>query len=203
MMRFQIGIGIILNITPELFLDVDLEVLKTTNRKGLYSPTTDKIPGVNVQVEFPKPPDIIIQNNEYKILEKSVQKIIDYPVKPKVRWNKDEKYWDKYYAPEAAKSDLMCQPSLFACDMLQKYMISGKNLIELGRGNGRDSIYLAENGLNVIGIDASQVVLTELQHPASSRNCTFCTCRFCEHRSRPYQIQYDYCYSRFTFSCNQ
>lgn len=182
----------------EVFLDVDMEVLKTRNRKGLYSKTTDKIAGVNVEVEFPKTPDIIIQNNEYKILEKSVQKIIDYHVKPKVRWNKDEKYWDKYYASEAAKSDLMCKPSLFACDMLQKYMISGKNLIELGCGNGRDSIYFAENGLNVIGIDASQVVINELQQKASSSNCTFVCDDFVSTEAL-YQIQYDYCYSRFTF----
>lgn len=181
----------------EVFLDVDMEVLKARNRKGLYSKINDKVAGVDFEVEFPKSPDIIIKNNEKKVLEESVQKIIDYHVKPRLRWNKDEEYWDRYYASEAAKSDLMCKPSQFACDMLHKYMKCGKDLIELGCGNGRDSIYFAEKGLNVIGIDASQVVINKLQQKVTLNNCTF-VCDDFVSTEAIYQIQYDYCYSRFT-----
>ena len=47
--------------------------------------------------------------------------------------------------------------------MLQKYIEIGGNLVELGCGNGRDSLYFAKHGVHVTGIDASEVAINELQ----------------------------------------
>lgn len=181
----------------EIFLDVEMEVLKRRNRKGLYSKANGNIAGVDVAIEYPKNPDIIINNDGSRPLEESVQRILNYEVIPRKRWNRDEEYWNNYYAARADVSELSEAPSLFACTVQEKYMESDRNLIELGCGNGRDSLYFAKNGLNVTGIDASQVVIDDLRKKVSLNNCVFICDDFVNAESI-YQIQYDYCYSRFT-----
>lgn len=181
----------------EVFLDVDLEVLKQRNRKGLYSQKSKDIAGVDVEVEFPKSPDIIIKNNGEQSLEESVERILNYTIVPNVKWNRDEKYWDKYYASKLSDNHAALTPSLFACEMFDKYMKTGKSLIELGCGNGRDSLFFMANGLSVTGIDASSVAIKELNRRELPDHCTF-VCDDFVNVETIYQIQYDYCYSRFT-----
>jgi len=181
----------------EIFLDVSMDVLKNRNRKGLYSKRSGSTAGIDIAIEYPKNPDIIIKNDGSQPLEESVKRILDYKVIPKERWNRDEDYWNKYYANRVSTSGLIEEPSLFSNDMLQRYMERGKNLIELGCGNGRDCLYFAKNGLNVTGIDASQVAIDELRQNHSMDNCVFICDDFVSAESI-YQIQYDYCYSRFT-----
>lgn len=181
----------------EVFLDVSMDVLKRRNRKGLYSKGSGNTAGIDIAIEYPKNPDIIIKNDGSQPLKESVKKILDYKVIPKKRWNRDEDYWNKYYANRTEISELKEEPSLFASDMLQRYMECGKNLVELGCGNGRDSLYFAKNGLNVTGIDASQIAIDKLRENHSMDHCVFICDDFVSVESI-YQIQYDYCYSRFT-----
>jgi len=181
----------------EVFLNVDLEVLKTRNRKGLYSRQGGNIAGIDVDIEYPEKPDIIIKNNNECVIEDSVQEILEYEVVSGERWNRDEKYWDNYYADKAVEDKSMYEPSLFARSMFRKYMEKGKALIEFGCGNGRDSLYFADKGVNVTGIDASQVAIEKLQKKVFLTNCLFICDDFVNVESI-YQIQYDYCYSRFT-----
>lgn len=181
----------------EVFLDVSMDVLKRRNRKGLYSKGSGNTAGIDIAIEYPKNPDIIIKNDGSQSLEESVKKILDYKVVPRQRWNRDEDYWNKYYAKGKELSEIKEEPSLFANDMLQRYMECGKNLVELGCGNGRDSLYFANNGLNVTGIDASQTAIDKLRENHSMDHCVFICDDFVSAESI-YQIQYDYCYSRFT-----
>lgn len=181
----------------EVFLDVELEVLKRRNRKGLYSQKKADIAGVDIEVEYPKNPDIIIRNNDRQLVKESVKKILKYQVMPKERWNRDEEYWNHYYSDKVFGSEWGDTPSLFACFTFQKYMEVGKELIELGCGNGRDSLYFARKGINVTGIDASEVVIRGLQKAIDMDNCIF-ICDDFVNAEAIYQIQYDYCYSRFT-----
>ena len=181
----------------EVFIDVEMEVLKLRNRKGLYSKVNGNIAGVDVEIEYPKNPDIVIKNNVRQSLEENVQRILKYEVVSRKRWNRDEDYWNDYYANRKADFESKSEPSLFACAMLQKYMKSGEHLVELGCGNGRDSLYFAKNGLHVTGIDASKVAIKKLQEEILLDNCLFICDDFVSADSI-YQIQYDYCYSRFT-----
>ncbi|MCM1086864.1 MAG: adenylyl-sulfate kinase [Muribaculaceae bacterium] len=181
----------------EVFVDVEMEVLKLRNRKGLYSRVNGNIAGVDVEIEYPKNPDIVIKNNVSQSLEENVQRILKYEVVPRKRWNRDEDYWNNYYSNRGADSESKSTPSLFACAMLQKYMKSGEYLVEFGCGNGRDSLYFAKNGLNVTGIDASQIAIKKLQEEILLDNCLFICDDFVSAEAI-YQIQYDYCYSRFT-----
>jgi len=98
---------------------------------------------------------------------------------------------------KAVEDKSMYEPSLFARSMFRKYMEKGKALIEFGCGNGRDSLYFADKGVNVTGIDASQVAIEKLQEKVLLTNCLFICDDFVNAESI-YQIQYDYCYSRFT-----
>ena len=52
-------------------------------------------------------------------------------------------------------------------------MEAGKELIELGCGNGRDSLFFAKNGINVTGIDASETAIDELRNTVELDNCIF------------------------------
>lgn len=181
----------------EVFVDVEMEVLKLRNRKGLYSRVNGNIAGVDVEIEYPKNPDIVIKNNVSQSLEENVQRILKYEVVPRKRWNRDEDYWNNYYADRKADFESKSAPSLFARAMLQKYMKSGEHLVELGCGNGRDSLYFAKNGLNVTGIDASKIAIKKLREEILLDNCLFICDDFVSADSI-YQIQYNYCYSRFT-----
>ena len=60
----------------------------------------------------------------------------------------DKKYWTEYYTKNSKPTDA----STFAEFILPK-LSENKNLIELGCGNGRDSIYFARNKLNVVAVD--------------------------------------------------
>ena len=61
----------------------------------------------------------------------------------------NKEYWEKYYN----KNDTPFEPSLFAKWCVNDMLKEGDSVIELGCGNGRDAIYFAENGINVIAID--------------------------------------------------
>ena len=180
----------------EVFLDVDMETLRKRNRKGLYS-ANNNVAGINVEVEFPKTPDIVIVNDGTGSLEEDVRKILEYKVIPRKKWNEDESYWDAYYQKQLVKNCGEIEaPSLFARTMLKNYIEKGNALVEFGCGNGRDSLYFADNGINVTGIDASEIAIRELQQ-RNTNHCIF-ICDDFVNAEAIYQIQYDYCYSRFT-----
>ncbi len=52
----------------EIFLDVDMETLRKRDSKGYYKKADlgaiDNLAGVSLDVEFPKEPDLVIENND-------------------------------------------------------------------------------------------------------------------------------------------
>lgn len=183
----------------EVFLDVDMEVLRQRNRKNLYTANRD-VAGVSVAVEFPKTPDIVIVNDRTGSLEDDIDKIMSFHVTAKKKWNEDEEYWNTYYQGQFTQNGGAIEtPSLFVRAVFEKYIELGadrQSLVELGCGNGRESLFFATQGLNVTGIDASEVAIRELQG-RNTDHCVFVWDDFVNARAL-YQIQYDYCYSRFT-----
>ncbi len=65
----------------EIFLDVPMEILVERDQKGLYSGTksgkTHDVVGVDQYVEFPKEPDLIINNDGSKSPDEVVDFILD------------------------------------------------------------------------------------------------------------------------------
>ena len=100
----------------------------------------------------------------------------------------DYKYWNEYYKKNIAPSE----PSNFAKDIL-KYLESGKKLIELGCGNGRDAIFLS----NVVAIDQCESSINNLKSSVSSDNIEFVADDFIETKLLERE-SFDYVYSRFT-----
>ncbi len=109
-------------------------------------------------------------------------------------FDKDRDYWNHFYFKNEG---LLSEPSNFA-HFVARYLTAGKHLLELGCGNGRDSLYFLELGLKVTGIDASDYVIDRLnQKFANNINSTFVCDDFIRHLS-VYKSKYDYIYSRFS-----
>lgn len=110
----------------------------------------------------------------------------------------DKKYWTEYYA----KNSKPTNSSTFAQFILPK-LERDKNLIELGCGNGRDSIYFAKNNINVIGIDQVQEEIDYLNRYHKENNIQFICDDFTDLKNTKSHIikdmNFDYVYSRFTF----
>ena len=104
---------------------------------------------------------------------------------------KDIHYWDEFYKTDPPIN----HPSDFAKSVL-KYMQKGNSVVDLGCGNGRDSIYFAEYGLKVLGVDSSRTAI-DYAKKTSSKNIEYFCCDFINN-SQLYSRTYDFFYSRFT-----
>jgi len=104
---------------------------------------------------------------------------------------KDKVYWDAYY-----KSN---PPINFASDFamsITKYLHKGQSIVDLGCGNGRDSLYFNGMGLNVLGVDSSCEAI-DLLNKKSYLYAKFLCGDFIDN-TQIYQYSWDYFYSRFT-----
>jgi SAM-dependent methyltransferase len=105
----------------------------------------------------------------------------------------DSAYWNAYYNENPPKND----PSDFAKSILT-YLQRGKHLVDLGCGNGRDTLFFQEKGINVLGVDRSQVAIDALRNiTVTQKNAEFLCDDFIDNPSI-YNRKYDYFYSRFT-----
>jgi tellurite methyltransferase len=105
----------------------------------------------------------------------------------------DKKYWEEYYQKQ--RSELL--PTLFAQYVMKNYIINNKsNLIELGCGNGRDSVYFADQGLNILAIDQVELEIKFLQHRFPEKNNLSFSCDDFSDLGK--ESTYDIVYSRFT-----
>lgn len=116
-----------------------------------------------------------------------------YPLENSNHNVENKNYWNKFYN----NNNLTNEPSLFAYE-IAKYIKSGKKLVELGCGNGRDSIYFNELGLEVDAIDISDRTIDNLKNShLNNQNINFICYDFIEYIKET-KIYSDYIYSRFT-----
>lgn len=180
----------------EVFLDVPMEVLIERNQKGLYSRyqagEISDIAGMDVAADFPKNPDLVIKNDGSINIRTCVEQILSVPVTLSEEFKRDTEYWNAYYSQ---RPDINA-PSLFAKEV-GKELQKSKTILELGCGNGRDSIYFSKLGLNVTAIDASDGAIRMLKQENNEDNICFICDDFV---SSPaiFSGQYDYVYSRFS-----
>ena len=76
-------------------------------------------------------------------------------------------YWDRYYA---AQTPAKPAPSQFAAFIAQE--ASGSLLLEIGCGNGRDSLFFARQGFRVVGIDGSAAAIDKCNMTLSETGVT-------------------------------
>lgn len=103
----------------------------------------------------------------------------------------DKEYWNEFYN----KNSLPFEKSDFAEFVLNNYIEKGKSLIEMGCGNGRDSIYFSKNGVKVIGVDQAENEINFLNSKFKNDNIEFLCGDFTNLNSKN---SFDYVYSRFT-----
>ena len=75
----------------------------------------------------------------------------------------DKSYWEKYYNRKKKIDIGFNDPSGFGTFILDYLGKSYSRIIELGCGNGRDSIYFAENEKTVLAIDQCKNTISELK----------------------------------------
>ena len=102
------------------------------------------------------------------------------------------KYWDEYYSNHRKPA----APSLFAQFVYKHYLTRG-SLLELGCGNGRDSLYFAQNkNLQITAVDLCGAQIKFLNAHYSNRNLNFQEADFTALEGTNSSLAY--IYSRFT-----
>lgn len=179
----------------EVFLDVPAEVLYERDKKGLYSGVqkgnVNNIVGVDMAVELPKNPDIVLKNYADVTPRDCADIILAAIRKNTVKSDRDVNYWNQYYSKRLGSDE----PSLFA-KCVSGYVKEGKQLLDVGCGNGRDSrFFISKLNLVVTGIDLSSEAINALNEEFP-KDCFVCDDFTCSETI--YQKQYDYIYSRFS-----
>lgn len=100
-----------------------------------------------------------------------------------------QEMWEKFYSGDTQ----VFFPSDFAKSVLPQ-LEAGRKLLDVGCGNGRDSVFFARSGMNVTAIDLSKRAISHLQEsePSVQAVCASVTVSpvFTE-------VKYAYIYSRF------
>lgn len=170
----------------EIFLDTPNDVLKKRDRKGLYK----KVDGV----ELPQNPDMVFPNDGRESVREIVNKILSFTPKNEEDYDRDREYWNSYYKDIEGKK---VEPSNFAVEV-EKQIDRNAHILELGCGNGRDSLYFLSRGHNVIAIDGSNTAIEMLNNMTlENREALFICDNFVKCKAL-YQMKYDCIYSRFT-----
>ena len=105
--------------------------------------------------------------------------------------NKEKQYWENYYK----KQNEPFQKSRFAAYCVKNYLKPGMNVLELGCGNGRDAVYMAEHGVKMVAIDQCKTEIEFLNANFKNHNLIF----KCDDFSRlKIRQKFDAIYSRFT-----
>ena len=182
----------------EVFLDVPFEILAERDKKGMYTRAVNgeqkNLAGVNLEVEYPQNPDVVLKNDGTIPVKKSVEIILEMYHKKCDSYNRDVQYWNEYYQ----KEDIVEEPSLFA-RFAVRHMQKGRKLLDVGCGNGRDSIFFLDNlKLYVTGIDISDEAIHSLNDREKNNTNAIFICDDFTCSETIYAEQYDYIYSRFS-----
>ncbi len=103
----------------------------------------------------------------------------------------EKNYWENFYKSK----EIVSEPSLFAQTVYKKYINPGSSLIELGCGNGRDSLFFAVNDVKVTAVDQCEKETSELSNTNKLENLTFLCADFTDLGDIG---TFDNVYSRFT-----
>lgn len=179
----------------EVFLDVSYDVLRERDQEGLYSTyefeNIEDLVG-EMGIELPKNPDILIKNDGDMCIQDIVNRILKDTPNLQSDYNRDTSYWNKYYTGKMAPEE----PSRFAV-WVKGQLEENKKLLELGCGNGRDSLYFKNYNLNVTAVDASNSAIEQLKRENTENNIYFvCDDFVCA--PTIFSRWYDYVYSRFS-----
>lgn len=170
----------------EVFLDAPEDVLILRDKKGLFKSGID--------YQLPKNPDLKVVNDGTVSIKEIVDRIEKLSPICEDDYDRDRAYWNQYYSLITDKLDF---PSNFALE-INKRLKPGSHIMELGCGNGRDSLYFLSQGHIVTAVDGSDTAIDNLNDKTKDDpNALFIRDDFVKCQAL-YQMQYDCVYSRFT-----
>ncbi len=176
----------------EVFVDTPVELIAKRDKSGLYS--CEEIRANHERAQLPLRPDVTLRNDGTQSVTDMVREILAIVPETEDDFARDQSYWNQYYA---RRPEILGKPSNFAVSV-SKEMEAGKHLLELGCGNGRDSLFFMEQGLYVTGVDASDEAIRNLQAVVRDSDKAMFICDDFVKCRAVFQRQYDYIYSRFT-----
>ena len=102
----------------------------------------------------------------------------------------DKKYWENYYKAHPSPGSSLCARYVF-----ENHIKDGDRLIELGSGNGRDSIFFAQNNIQTIAVDQCEEEIMSLREKYNIPTLSFESADFTKLND---MSPFDHIYSRFT-----
>lgn len=106
----------------------------------------------------------------------------------------NKQYWKNFYQKEGLNNELV-NPSTFAIFCQKEFLQKPKTIIELGCGNGRDSLYFANQSHSVLAID--QYIDQEVRDIRHHKNLQYIENDFIQYSPTP-SLPVNVAYSRFT-----
>lgn len=104
----------------------------------------------------------------------------------------DKNYWENYYS----KQNSELKPSLFARYVVNVAGADRKSVVELGCGNGRDAVFFANEGMDVLAVDQVESEIKFLENRYKQlQNLKLKCADFTEFHT---DGRFDIVYSRFT-----
>lgn len=175
----------------EIYIKVTRETLIRRDQKGLYS-SGKNVVGIDLPFDEPSHPDVVLENNGDEAPPVLAERLAELFL-PQAKLDPVDctAYWDQYYKNKLCTAE----PSAFARFVSTLIEKTGK-MIELGCGNGRDAVYFAQLGLDIIACDRSSEVISGLS-ARNIPNAEFLCADLLDDTLHP-NDGYDYEYSRFT-----
>ena len=172
----------------EIYLKADYDIIVERNKDK-----KEFKEGIDLSsMQDPENPDLILGTGKMSIKE-CLKKIKDFPRNYRSAFDRDANYWNNFYSNIFSNME----PSLFA-QSIQKHLKPKKRILDIGCGNGRDSMFFAKNDLDVTGIDASASAIENLSKAAEGNDALRFVCDDFVTSETIYKERFDYVYSRFT-----
>lgn len=108
-----------------------------------------------------------------------------------MKHNDDMAYWEHYYRNNPSPFS----ETRFAHYVVHKWLQPGMRVVELGCGNGRDAVYMANNGIQVLALDQCSDEIKFLNNNFGDKNLEF---RATDFSCPGIHETFDAVYSRFT-----
>lgn len=175
----------------QIYIKVSRDTLLRRNQKGLYTGGKNVV-GVDLPFDEPQCPDLVIHNDGERTPLEAVEEI-ERALYPNIVENPVDNtaYWNQYYKNRVCPEG----PSPFA-RYVATLVEPGRDMVELGCGNGRDVVYFAAQGLYVTALDLSREAIVQLQSRGIPNARPLCGDFVNSDVHKP--DSYDYAYSRFT-----
>ncbi len=111
-------------------------------------------------------------------------------------------FWDKVYSSDS--SFFGNEPSRFAILCYEQFVKhNAKRVLELGCGQGRDSVFFASNGLDVYALDSSKIATDNLLQKVQGKNISIKLKHFDARGGIPFGNKYfDVVYSHMFYNMN-